>query len=518
VTVQRLILIKQRGSKSQSLGGKKHVSVEASSQQQQSMEGPLPSPVMPTVSAALEEGGGARPIVELGRQQLMTGRAVGPSSPLTLLHTSLLAFPPDLGGSSCFYSSSSSGLHLGPFASTPPPCNYCRPSAAVKALLRLAAATSSSASAAKGITPDMGPSFTERFVSSGGIYVLFLLLHHDMSSSLSLSSGSIASSKLASSLISLLSHILQEGGGWAQDWIRQVNGISILSALVARLNRAGISDIYQLRVSTCLAVKAAVEGNSANRLLAREHDLLPNLLGLLKLALGTITSSTSSQGGAAEVLRRDSCQMEASIGLLEAGEQASIASMDALCALMHGSEGNQDLLMHSGAFKLVHDLLLSRSRSNTAGAESTDLTLHATLPCSPAVYAAIVRFITAMCECSRPAQLAAMSGVPGRGAIISSLYSSSFPPAATSGKSSQTLASLLFCTGTAAWYESGPQSLGGRDSISESYAWLCYQLLKSGPREASKTVLVAAGALQLLLKILSRRPAGGAVSACYSTR
>ena len=42
--------------------------------------------------------------------------------------------------------------------------------------------------------------------------------------------------------------------------MRQVRGLSILTSLLSSLLRPGIADIYQLRVSVCMAIKAVVKG------------------------------------------------------------------------------------------------------------------------------------------------------------------------------------------------------------------------------------------------------------------
>ena len=42
--------------------------------------------------------------------------------------------------------------------------------------------------------------------------------------------------------------------------MRQVRGLSVLTSLLSSLLRPGIADIYQLRVSVCMAVKAVVAG------------------------------------------------------------------------------------------------------------------------------------------------------------------------------------------------------------------------------------------------------------------
>lgn len=42
--------------------------------------------------------------------------------------------------------------------------------------------------------------------------------------------------------------------------MRQVGGLAILSSLLQRLMRPGVTDIYQLRVSVCMALKLLVEG------------------------------------------------------------------------------------------------------------------------------------------------------------------------------------------------------------------------------------------------------------------
>jgi hypothetical protein len=40
----------------------------------------------------------------------------------------------------------------------------------------------------------------------------------------------------------------------SQDDVRQVRGLSVLTSLLSSLLRPGIADIYQLRVSVCMAV------------------------------------------------------------------------------------------------------------------------------------------------------------------------------------------------------------------------------------------------------------------------
>ena len=127
--------------------------------------------------------------------------------------------------------------------------------------------------------------------------------------------------------------------------MRQVRGLSILTSLLSSLLRPGIADIYQLRVSVCMALKAVVEGgggggewcryaspssappptqthclvepppsppcftlpacvsalpcagNPANRLLAREQGMLPPLMDLLRVALGVKSPPGQAVGG-----------------------------------------------------------------------------------------------------------------------------------------------------------------------------------------------------------------------------
>jgi hypothetical protein len=89
-------------------------------------------------------------------------------------------------------------------------CDYCIPSACIKTLLRLMEYNSPSAAAAAaaaaktasggGATDAAGPPVSHRFVEAGGLYALFLLLHHELRGS--------HHSKMASSLVTLLNLVL----------------------------------------------------------------------------------------------------------------------------------------------------------------------------------------------------------------------------------------------------------------------------------------------------------------------
>jgi hypothetical protein len=102
-------------------------------------------------------------------------------------------------------------------------CDYCVPSASMRTLLRILggcirapvlgtepqSSTSgtpgkpTAAQASKGGSIDEGRAAAARFVSCGGLYAVFLLLHHELTGS--------HHSKVASSIISLLNLVLDTG-------------------------------------------------------------------------------------------------------------------------------------------------------------------------------------------------------------------------------------------------------------------------------------------------------------------
>jgi hypothetical protein len=90
-------------------------------------------------------------------------------------------------------------------------CDYCIPSACIKTLLRLMEYTPSTPSATTGTSGGGAPvaaagtPVPHRFVEAGGLYALFLLLHHELRGS--------HHSKMASSLVTLLNLVLASEPG-----------------------------------------------------------------------------------------------------------------------------------------------------------------------------------------------------------------------------------------------------------------------------------------------------------------
>ncbi|GAX82187.1 hypothetical protein CEUSTIGMA_g9615.t1 [Chlamydomonas eustigma] len=347
-------------------------------------------------------------------------------------------------------------------------CDYCVPSSVIKALLRISNEKITVATRGEGSSKEymrIG-SLAERFADTGGVYTLFLLLHHEV--------AGVAHSKLASSAISLLNLVL-ESSAWSQDDVRQVRGLSVLTSLLSSLLRPGVADIYQLRVSVCMAIKAVIQGNPANRLLAREQNLFSPLIQLLRMALGMPTSipsplSTSvSTDGQHIRTSTISVQKQASkrtmialtgeamaSNLLDAEEQVAVAAMETLSACLPGSSGNQEALVALGGTKLLYDLLMSNGHT-------------------PATYAAAIQLLVALCECNVNAQLV----VTGSGLL---------------GRIGQF-----------------PQGSGYAGPLAASYCMLISQLLRFGPSD-SKSRILATGGLSTLLFILSHRPADHATA------
>ncbi|KXZ51698.1 hypothetical protein GPECTOR_11g148 [Gonium pectorale] len=255
--------------------------------------------------------------------------------------------------SSCFYGSHDSASY----------CDYCTPSAAIKALLRLLTAPGSpTLSAAVPMVPaavgsgsrergryggsgDAGEGSEDgevggdgnaseaaeaataaevavcrRFASAGGLYGVLQLLHHE--------AAGVHHSKLAASLLSLTDRVLLHHGA-AQDELRAAGGLGVLAALLESLLRPGVMDIYQLRVATCRTLGLALAGNAANKLAAREHGLLPLLVSLM--------------AGLAE-------RRKASVGEVVLDDDGFLAAalLDALATAAHDSPGTQEALLALG--------------------------------------------------------------------------------------------------------------------------------------------------------------------------
>ncbi|KAJ9520871.1 hypothetical protein QJQ45_014014 [Haematococcus lacustris] len=222
-------------------------------------------------------------------------------------------------------------------------CDYCCPSACIRALLQLAGpaggppapgggrvlpgSRGSSSSGGGGAGAVCRPAdVAARLSRCGALYCLFLLLHHELCGA--------HHSKLASSLVLLLNWMLASGLP-LQDEVRKAGGLAILVALLQQaVGSSGITDIFQLRVLLCSALERCLAGNPANQLLAREHGLIPPLLALL--------------GGAVE---------QQQLHVLDDDEQVSVAALELLAACCQGCSGNQAAVVAGGGLRLLHGLL-----------------------------------------------------------------------------------------------------------------------------------------------------------------
>ncbi|KAF5840543.1 hypothetical protein DUNSADRAFT_16341 [Dunaliella salina] len=202
-----------------------------------------------------------------------------------------------------------------------------------------------------------------RFTNSGGLYALFLLLHHELCG--------VHPSKMASSLLTLLNMVLDASPS-CKDEVRKVGGLGLLTALMGSLAKSDrVTDIFQLRVRICCSLQYVLEGNQANKLLAREHGLLDPLVTNLKHA----TSPDASQ-----------------VSVLDDAEQVTVSTLDLLATTVDDSRGNQAALIAAGGLPLLHDLLMKPN-------------------ISPTVLLAVVRVFELMVHGCEPAKLA-MLGTP----------------------------------------------------------------------------------------------------------
>ncbi|KAL6747397.1 armadillo-type protein [Haematococcus lacustris] len=273
-------------------------------------------------------------------------------------------------GSACLYAPHAPGTL----------CDYCCPSACIRALLQLAGpaggppapgggrvllgSRGSSSSGGGGAGAVCRPAdVAARLSRCGALYCLFLLLHHELCGA--------HHSKLASSLVLLLNWMLASGLP-LQDEVRKAGGLAILVALLQQaVGSSGITDIFQLRVLLCSALERCLAGNPANQLLAREHGLIPPLLALL--------------GGAVE---------QQQLHVLDDDEQVAVAALELLAACCQGCSGNQAAVMAGGGLRLLHGLLTREHPGR----------------CSPAVVCAAVRCLGFLVEGSQAAAAALMGG------------------------------------------------------------------------------------------------------------
>ncbi|GIL45297.1 hypothetical protein Vafri_2465, partial [Volvox africanus] len=236
--------------------------------------------------------------------------------------------------SSCFYGSHDAMSY----------CDYCSPSAALKVLLRLMAATQTSNSLMPTTPPEaeaeaeaeaaaaavaQEDAVCRRFAAAGGMYGVLLLLHHE--------AAGVHHSKLAASLLTLLDLLLVRAPG-AQDELRMAGGLGVLTTLLGSLMRPGVMDVFQLRVATCHTLRLALQGNAANKLAAREHGLLPLLVSLL----AGLTQQRKARSS--EVVVDDSGPLTSAV-------------LEALAAATQDSPGTQATLVGLGILYPLSDLL-----------------------------------------------------------------------------------------------------------------------------------------------------------------
>jgi hypothetical protein len=211
-------------------------------------------------------------------------------------------------------------------------CGFCPMSSALKGLLRL-------------LSP--APAVQARFVSAGGVNLLFELMmpevgrHH---------------SRLMQSLASLLSVALSgAGGAAAQDEARATGGIEVLVAALSSMTQQrqpGILsgggegfDIYQLRFAILNALQLTIVSNPANKVAFREQAGFVPLVALLRQLLA------QRAGGPRPI---------------EDGEHLETACLSLLAAALPESPANQDAAAKMGVAPLLLSLLCGPNAGNEA--------------------------------------------------------------------------------------------------------------------------------------------------------
>eukprot|EP00798_Chlamydomonas_sp_ICE-L_P028944 gene28944-32136_t len=164
-----------------------------------------------------------------------------------------------------------------------------------------------------------------RVIQSGGLEPVLQLLQR-------LIDGGCQPSKLMSAIVSLLEFVLGSGAvPWDAAW--RSGAFIMLCDLLTNIVRPGVMDVFQLRSNVCTALRSLLQGCPANQQLAREKKLLTTLLSILQEAVDRAEEET-----------------------LDDIEQVTVACLDTLAACARFNKESQDLLVDNGILRHTYAL------------------------------------------------------------------------------------------------------------------------------------------------------------------